>query len=246
MADYNLKVITADTDGPSADTELLFGSPDQSSGTPKPYSFAGIKTWVNGFNGRAVHPGYKAGNWYIGTGISTGVTVSSNGTVLNTLYLFPFFMPQKVTLSELGINVVTGIASSNTQLGIYRTTSEGRTGTFVAATGSIATVTSGNKTGVFAGSATPQLDAGWYFFVMNTDISGVVVSTVGPTGIPINQIYGGTTIGAISAGGTNSNGVALSVAQTYNTWPDLTGATIVETIGQQRGPFPMFKVVSVP
>lgn len=46
MSDYNLKSISADTDGPSADTELLFGSPDQSSGTPKPYSFAGIKTWV--------------------------------------------------------------------------------------------------------------------------------------------------------------------------------------------------------
>lgn len=46
MADYDLKSITADTDGPSADTELLFGSPDQSSGTPKPYSFAGIKTWI--------------------------------------------------------------------------------------------------------------------------------------------------------------------------------------------------------
>lgn len=56
MADYDLKSITADTDGPSADTELLFGSPDQSSGTPKPYSFAGIKTWIAawGLGGGAV------------------------------------------------------------------------------------------------------------------------------------------------------------------------------------------------
>lgn len=49
MADYDLKSISADTDGPSADTELLFGSPDQSSSTPKPYSFAGIKIWIKAF-----------------------------------------------------------------------------------------------------------------------------------------------------------------------------------------------------
>jgi hypothetical protein len=50
MADYDLKSITADTDGPSADTELLFGSPDQAAGTPKPYSFAGIKTWIKSWS----------------------------------------------------------------------------------------------------------------------------------------------------------------------------------------------------
>ena len=54
MADYDLKVISPDTDGPSADTELLFGSSDQSSGTPKPYSFAGIKTWIQGWLTKAM------------------------------------------------------------------------------------------------------------------------------------------------------------------------------------------------
>lgn len=53
MADYNFKSISADTDGPSADTELLFGAPDQSSGTPKPYSFAGLKLWVKSWIAKA-------------------------------------------------------------------------------------------------------------------------------------------------------------------------------------------------
>lgn len=46
MADYDLKAIASDDDGPSADTEILFGASDQITGTPKPYTFAGIKTWI--------------------------------------------------------------------------------------------------------------------------------------------------------------------------------------------------------
>lgn len=51
MADFNLASITTDTDGPSVDTEVLFGSP--AAGTPKPYSFAGIKTWIKAWIAKA-------------------------------------------------------------------------------------------------------------------------------------------------------------------------------------------------
>jgi hypothetical protein len=48
MADYDLKVISADADGPASDNSVLFGADDQSSATPKPYTFGGIKAWIAG------------------------------------------------------------------------------------------------------------------------------------------------------------------------------------------------------
>jgi len=51
MADYDLSAIATDADGPAADTEVLFGSP--AAGTPKPYSFAGIKVWIKAWIAKA-------------------------------------------------------------------------------------------------------------------------------------------------------------------------------------------------
>lgn len=45
MADYDLKSITPAA-SIAADTEMVFGAADQTSGTPKPYQFSVIKTWI--------------------------------------------------------------------------------------------------------------------------------------------------------------------------------------------------------
>lgn len=52
MADYDLKSITPKV-SVAADTEFLFGAADQSSGTPIPYAFSIIKTWVKGWIAKA-------------------------------------------------------------------------------------------------------------------------------------------------------------------------------------------------
>lgn len=44
MADYDLKSITPDTS--PVDANIVFGADDQSTATPKPYTFAGIKSWI--------------------------------------------------------------------------------------------------------------------------------------------------------------------------------------------------------
>jgi hypothetical protein len=44
MADYDLKVISP---GSFADGNFLFGANDQSTATPKPYTSAGLKTWID-------------------------------------------------------------------------------------------------------------------------------------------------------------------------------------------------------
>lgn len=46
MADHDLKTTSADTS--FADGNVLFGADDQSSATPKPYTAAGIWTWIRG------------------------------------------------------------------------------------------------------------------------------------------------------------------------------------------------------
>jgi hypothetical protein len=51
MADYDLKSISAD--GSFADGNLLAGADDQSSATPKLYTSAGIKAWIQSFFGTA-------------------------------------------------------------------------------------------------------------------------------------------------------------------------------------------------
>lgn len=256
MADYDLSSITTDTDGPAADTEVLFGSP--AAGTPKPYSFAGVKTWVKSWIAKGdvglgnvanatPHPGYTASRRYFFT--SQGSTSATGNTLTaGRIYLKPVYVPVAITLSTLIANLKTAVGSSNVQFGIYAQdpTVPHRPGDLMGSTGSSSSA-SANTNIEIALSANAELAAGWYFVGVNSDTNGVAFSAVATTGWDINQFSGADSLANLFSATTNSHSLGFYTASSFNTWPaSLNGATFVEEAGTNRVPLFGFIAASVP
>lgn len=241
MADYNLKVISADTDGPSADTEFLFGSPDQSSGTPKPYSFAGIKIWIKSWlSHQTMQPGYVSGRYYIPFHGASNAGASPSA---NSLRLIPFVVQQSVTISDLATRVNTLSAGGNVQFAVYASNASTLrpTGNALASTASISTAATGAVTGALSGNITltPGLQ---YWLASNCDNGTAVFASLGASGTYGAVMIGSSTlVNVFPAGGQCLGG--LFVAQTFGTWPDLTSGSFTDGTNPPTIPIAAFKVV---
>jgi hypothetical protein len=250
MADVNLKVEVADNDGPSADTEMLFGAADQSAATPKPYTFAGIKTWIKSWSDALyldaasnlsdaanIHtardniaaaarrfPTYVSGRYYFCPDVIPAVGFAQ---AINTVYCFPFTVYQNVTVSELVIRVATLQAAKNATCAIYaNVAATTRPGTLLAAGNSVATQfdlgTASNQNQALTSNAT--LVAGTtYWMAFNSNGSTAVTAGIAPT--TGSAFVGGAVADLWNAGQANTI-VGVSTPLTYTTtWPDLTAAT---------------------
>lgn len=119
MADYDLKSITPKA-SVAADTEFLFGAADQSSGTPIPYAFSIIKTWVKAWLAK--------GDVGLGNVDNTSDATKNAASVTLT----------NKTMTSPVINTPTGIVKGDVGLGNVDNTSD--------ATKNAASVTLTNKT----------------------------------------------------------------------------------------------------
>lgn len=183
-------------------------------------------------------PPYKTANWYTPTfvgSISTGSAVT-----LNTIRMHLGYVSAKVTIDTLGVRIGTAAASGNVQLAIYATDTNNRpTGSALVSTASISTTTA---TSVNA-AASLQLGPGWYWFASNTDNSTAAYASVTAAQTTAAGLVGSTTQGNDLGNGSAIAG--LSFAQTFGTWPSLTGQTFTDVTAATM-PVIQFKVNSIP
>jgi hypothetical protein len=214
MADYNLKVITADTDGPSADTELLFGSPDQSSGTPKPYSFGGIRNYVKAQNGifPFSDPDFIDSSIYLTTPI---IAAGGAGVmVANQLSMIPIWVPRTRTYTTYALIVTILAGTSGVRLGLYNANSSLQPTTKIdEATAVIDTSTGtgviGLKTVAFGTSQ--SLSPGMYFLASLSDGAPTVYRMSNSTSPALGIRFAAST--------TSFNGGKFRAGVTYTTLP---------------------------
>lgn len=194
-----------------------------------------------------VFPGYKAGNWYLPFGPTIGATGSApaNNT---TFYCYPFYVPQTVTISDLGVRMSTP-GSSNIQIAVYNNDASvpNRAGTLVGATGDIANNGSaGILSTTIAGGNKQLLQNTLYWGCLAANDGTGVYTAYSATSPFMPQMIGSATVGNV----INSSTVLLAISyatQTYGTWPDFTGVAGTETLGASaRGYMIGFKVVSTP
>lgn len=108
----------------------------------------------------------------------TGYTVGGVTTTLNRLYAVPLFVPRRVALDRIGVNVTTGSGTGGSLglLGIYADSTDegGAPGVLVSgSTGSVATDASGYVEATISVTLTPGLY--WLAFVTQTAAAFVTV-----------------------------------------------------------------------
>lgn len=191
----------------------------------------------------ADHPGFVAGRWYFPL---SGVTLAAGAAIsANSIRMLPFMLKQRITISDLAARVSTTSASGNFQLAIYGSlaTTKYPTGNVLAATGNMSTTSSGGVTADITG-ADVQLEPGLYWMAINQDNSTAVYQTIGAGAIHALELIGSATESNFSSA-SGVPGFYLSFAQTFGTWPDLTGQTMVEGSSGANAMI-HFKVASVP
>lgn len=174
--------------------------------------------------------GYKAGRFY--GPFHTSTPSNTALAAANTLYAFPFFVPNTAVLKTLSFDIGTGNASAwNARMCIYTDSgsgspaslvSSGDTGTIAIGSGSVtgvqtsSTLNSGN--GITLGGST------WYWIAFMADSNSESVFSLSGGGLGANHIFGDS----IAVG--PYNGVAnwgYSMSQTFGACPgSMSSATI--------------------
>lgn len=179
-----------------------------------------LQTFVYG------RPPLASGNWYnlypTGT-LSTGAAAQNN-----VIHFTPFFVQTPITISDLGIRINTLGAGGNVQIAIYASsaTTGKPTGAALAVTPSITTAASGVVSADITG-ANVTLQPGWYYGATNTDNATALFAIPGTASIGASGLAGSATLAAIAPATSNAS-LYFSVAQSFNTWPDVTASSFSE------------------
>lgn len=155
----------------------------------------------------------KAGRWY-----TNGLFPPANANFTNQLAIryVPFYIDQDITITRMGINVVTAAAAGNTcRLGIYTNNGSTQPATRLVDTGTLALDSTGAKS---VTGLSVALTKGLYWFAY---VGSVASGTI--TGLGTNFIFdvkGQANIGAVGFAGFNQT-------YTYGALP-ATAGTITE------------------
>lgn len=173
--------------------------------------------------GVAPFPGYISGAWYppyLSQAAAFGDT--GNNTVL-TLALE--YIPQSVTISEIGCRIVTASAG-NAMVGIYaHNSATGKpTGLALASVTGLSTASAATVTAVLGTPVT--LSAGFYWMASEMDNALATFAVMALGGYSMNTVVG-SSAAATSAGAGNLRG--WTTTNTYGTFPDLTAASLTAT-----------------
>lgn len=161
-------------------------------------------------------------------GLPEGATPVAVLTVASTLYAYPVYVPNEVTVSSLTISVTTGQTGGAAHFGIYKDNGAGYPGELVYDSGVVSGLTS-TTTVAKTGVAT-TLNAGVYWIATIFTASGTYPSVAGSTAnysLGLNSKLGSDTA-AHALATSGQAGTGISVAGTYGALPATftAGATL--------------------
>lgn len=162
--------------------------------------------------GTSLQTSYISGRWYAlnATGYATGPAL-----IANRLSFEPFILPHDMTVSELGIRVLTPVTGSTAQVALYLgNEATGRpTGAVLTNTVDLSTAAAGY---VSAGVANVTLSAGQLYFAAIVSTGAIALASEGGTSLKGSLLSGGATL-------TESLQPHTRIySGTYGVWPDMT------------------------
>ncbi len=175
-------------------------------------------------------PGFVVGNWYLVPAATQAAGTS--GGFLNTICWQPFMLGADMTVSDLATRINTGTGGANIQLAIYaaHATTHKPTGNVIGATASIVVAAGGAFSAAIAGGSKVLTKGTLYYVGINTDNGAVRANFV--AGTPLigsgTNLVGSATLASVLNVAGSVNG-AYTTSQTFGTWPDVTGASFVES-----------------
>lgn len=183
------------------------------------------------------YPPYVSGKWRLASMDQAIATGQAPG--LNSIRLYPFYIHGPVTIDKLGLCVTTLFAGGNVQAAIYAPdpTTLNPTGSALVSTASMSTA----ATGSVSGDASYTFAAGLHWAASNCDNATSAFDANGSTSTWMSRAIGSSTQASCwtTGGGTLSG---YTFAQTFGTWPDLTGQTFAELTTSQRIPLIGFRI----
>jgi hypothetical protein len=183
------------------------------------------------------HPGYLSGFWYLPpyfSNVSSGTAPGSG-----SIRLYPAYIRKTITISALGLRVITASAGGNVQAAIYANdpATNRPTGNPLASTASMSTASAASV----SATASVTLSPGLYWFATNCDNA-----TAAFTGATTTVAQGSWLIGSATQANCLGNGSGtlsgLSFTQAFGTWPDLTAGSFTELTGSTAVPLIQFKI----
>jgi hypothetical protein len=177
--------------------------------------------------GPGYHPGFVANNWYsFPPGVDTNL-VGTTAPVAGTTYLFPIFVPERMTIAAIAEKITT--SSGNIAFGLFSnnsgaTPAVNRPGNKLANTASTASSVAIVQASL---SASQQIEAGWYWPAFQTDNTTIRYVVRGTSDLITRMFLGSATIANVA--GTTAQIQGVSFPGTFGTWPgDISGQTFTE------------------
>lgn len=183
------------------------------------------------------YPRYVSGMWRLASMDQAIATGQAPGA--NSIRLYPFYVYDAVTIDQLGVYCGTLSAGGNVQIAIYAAdaTTLNPTGTALVSTASI----DASGTGSLSAAASLALAPGIYWAATNCDNATNSFGANGSTSTWMSRAIGSATQSScLSGGGGTLSGYTF--AQTFGTWPNLTGQTFAELTTSQRIPIIQYRV----
>lgn len=197
---------------------------------------------------RRGHLGYLSGNWYIGENTGS-IGASGSSTITGNLGVHAFFVPEPITISDLGFKTAATVSGS-TQMALYRAgAAGGRPSTRIAVVASVANAAASTSYSGSLVDGAVALEPGWYWFAAQGDAASTYV-TIQPSNNPVPTAALGSVNLATAASAINLV-VGLQMTNTFATDPkttfpaDLSTATWTDHTAS-RFPVGFFKVSAVP
>lgn len=190
--------------------------------------------WLTGF------PGYVTGKWYQPFG---GIQIAEDQAPgSGSIRLMPIVIKQKITIGALATRVATVSASGNVQFAIYASDSISKLpfGTPVYKSASVSTTSLGVVS--ITGVAT-TLNPGIYWFCTNSDNAQATYPGHDATTFFFSTFFGSTSTTNLLS--EDANIVGLGIAQTYGTWPTLSGSSSFTEITTATIPLVIFQVSAI-
>ena len=163
-------------------------------------------------------------------GIPACATPAALLTVASTLYAYPVYIPQPITVQTLNLSVTTGQTGGAAHIGIYQDNG-GYPGALVYDSGSQTGLTSTAVLTVTPATL-PVLATGWYWIATAFSATGTYISVAG-SGTTYTQTISsmlGSDTAAHALATSAENATGISVSFTYAALPFVfpTGAALVQ------------------
>lgn len=122
---------------------------------------------------------------------------STNAHALNQLWLSPLWVPHRITIDRISVEVTTATATATPRLGIYGAASDGQPGALIIDAGTVDGSTTGIKEITPTGTLT--IPAGLYFLAAVNQVAAATLRTIGSSpAAPVHATVGGGSTGANS------------------------------------------------